>query len=390
MRRILLLLCVLVTACSSGHAAGGGELQFVSSFEGGNLYRAGQVSVVQLRGTYRQMGRQYGRLLQSELRDLYDRAITGYFIGKSGYTMNHLKTVAHAVFDVYPQRYKEILYGMAETSGLTREEQIILNGLEWFPKMKTSGSRCSGIAVWGDYTKDGPLLFGRNNDDSSFYRQFARTMVIAVYNPTDSSVPTAIVNYPGVMYAVNGINREGLFLELNSGNFTGFVTNRLSIFTTLFSFLQDFPAIDSLEPAFQSTRTNFASIINVADANKSYSYECPTSDVKRRTEDRPGLLVATNHFVDPSWGIPPPDDAANGLTVTRRNNLLSLAEKYKGAFDISRMKAVLDTTIHDGGATQPEETIYQIIAVPKELTLWIKAPGNFDWQRADLRGLFDR
>ncbi len=54
------------------------------------------------------------------------------------------------------------------------------------------------------------------------------------------------------------------------------------------------------------------------------------------------------------------------------------------------MKAVLDTTIPDGGATQPEETIYQIIAVPKELTLWMKAPGNFDWQRADLRGLFDQ
>ncbi|MBN1106379.1 MAG: hypothetical protein JXL84_23445 [Deltaproteobacteria bacterium] len=53
------------------------------------------------------------------------------------------------------------------------------------------------------------------------------------------------------------------------------------------------------------------------------------------------------------------------------------------------MMEVLDTTIPEGGPTQPTETIYQIIAVPDDLTLWLKAPGNFDWQRVELRTLFD-
>ena len=140
--------------------------------------------------------------------------------------------------------------------------------------------------------------------------------------------------------------------------------------------------------AFQSIRSNLSSIVNVADKDIAYSYEVPTYDVKRRAPDRDGLLVGTNHFVDPSWGIPPPDDEKNGWTVTRRNNLLALGEKYKGEFNVEKMKEVLDTTIENGGATSPSYTIYQIIAVPEELILWLKAPGNFEWQQVDLKRLF--
>ena len=106
--------------------------------------------------------------------------------------------------------------------------------------------------------------------------------------------------------------------------------------------------------------------------------------------DKDGLLAATNHFVDPSWKIPPPaNDEQNAWTVKRRQNLLALAETYKGQFDIDKMKQVLDTTIDNGGATQPNETIYQIIAVPRDLILWLKAPGKFDWQKIDLSKLFN-
>ena len=35
-------------------------------------------------------------------------------------------------------------------------------------------------------------------------------------------------------------------------------------------------------------------------------------------------------------------------------------------------------------------TIYQIIAVPAELKLWVKVPGQFDWQEVDLKKLFKK
>ena len=187
------------------------------------------------------------------------------------------------------------------------------------------------------------------------------------------------------------MNREGVFLELNSGNSMGYYPDRLSIIVTLFSFLQDFATMEELGRAFKSTRVNLSSIINVADGNVAYSYECSPDDVKQRPPDRDGLLASTNHFIDPSWGIPPPDDEKNAWTVTRRNNMLALGEKNKGQFDAEKMKEVLDTTIgKDGGFTLPDMTIYQIIAVPAELKLWVKVPEQFDWQEVDLNKLFKK
>jgi len=44
------------------------SMQLLSSFEGGKLYSAGIFSVLELSGTYRQMGRQYGHLMSVKLR----------------------------------------------------------------------------------------------------------------------------------------------------------------------------------------------------------------------------------------------------------------------------------------------------------------------------------
>ncbi|MEW6363873.1 MAG: hypothetical protein AB1714_04455 [Acidobacteriota bacterium] len=50
---------------------------------------------------------------------------------------------------------------------------------------------------------------------------------------------------------------------------------------------------------------------------------------------------------------------------------------------------MLEKTIEEGGATDKTDTIYQIIAVPRELTMWIRAPENFTWQEVKLARIFD-
>jgi len=386
-KMLTLLLLLLIYSCG-GESGGSPELTYISQFEGGRLYSAGSVSVLELRGTHYQMGRQYGMLLKNDLTTLYHLAVTTFV--DLGFTPNRLQQIAASIYAVYPQKYKDILIGMAETSGLGIERQIVLNAIEWFPKVHAFVPHCTGIAVWGDYTADGPLIFGRNNDDAGLYRKFAGYTIVAVFNPTDSGMPVAVINYAGAIYAPNGMNREGIFLQLNSGNWDGYYIDRPSIFLTLFSFLQTYSTQEELNVAFQSVSANLSSIVNVADRNIAYSFECSTSAVKRRNPDSNGLMVSTNHFVDPSWGMSPPvPDEDNGWTARRRNNLLNLARAKKGLFNEGEMMEVLDTTIQEGGATQPPLTIYQIIAVPNNLTLWLKALGYFDWQRVELRTLFD-
>ncbi len=51
------------------------DLEFISEWEDGCLYKAGPVSILRLNGTHYQMGRQYGMLLKDDLQRLYDSMI---------------------------------------------------------------------------------------------------------------------------------------------------------------------------------------------------------------------------------------------------------------------------------------------------------------------------
>jgi len=379
---ILMLLLGTQTVCAEP------PLVVAAEFEGGKLYRAGTVSVVELNGNYRQMGRQYGMLLKRELTDLYAAAVETFFMKERNVSRGKLHSIARAVFEPYPQRYKELLYGSAETSGLSMEQIILLNALEWYPKIFTlSPGKCSGIAAWGPYTPTGALVFGRNNDDDVLYKRFASFMVVAVFNADDGSLPAALVNYAGVIYNATGMNREGLFMELNAGPWMGFSLERQSIFVSLFSFLQDYASVADVHRAFVSTLPNLASIVNVADRSGAVSYEMSLYDTRSVEPQSPGLLVSSNHFVSSSWPLAAVEDDKAGWTGMRRANLLALAGKHKGGITHRTMMQILDVPIERGGATV-EGTIYQVVAVPATRTFWIKMPGIQDWTEIPLKPLF--
>lgn len=389
-RASVLVAAVVLCALSAFPASAAGDLKFQSSFEGGNLYRAGEVRVVELTGSYWQMGRQYGALLKDDLQAMLS-TIGKVFLDnpdpKRRMTQAQLDTIAQALFDRYPQRYREILSGMAETSGLGLDKVLLVNALEWFPKInRLSYGRCSGIAVWGPYT-NGPALFGRNNDDDPIYFEFAR-MVVAVFKPGDGSIPTALINYPGVIYNATGINADGLFIELNAGNEMGIALSRVSIFTTLFSYLQEYHNLTELDRALRSTLVDLGAIINAADPTRGYSYECSLWDTKRRDQDEPGIVAAANAFSLPDWNITPLDPKKDpGTNEIRKGNLLKLGARYKGTITADvMMKGIMDVQMPDGAANPG--TIYQVVAAPAELKIWLKVPGRVDWTEIPLGPLF--
>jgi hypothetical protein len=243
------------------------------------------------------------------------------------------------------------------------------------------------LAVWGDYTKDRSVVIGRNNDDAPFFKVFAPYVSVAVFKPADGSIPTAIINYTGVMYAANGMNSKGVFLELNGGPWEGFYADRPSIFVNLMTYLQDLPTMDLINEAMMSGKANMSSIVTIADSKRAYSVECSCSVARIIDGEPEGMVAAANHFTDPAWGLTQIDDMKGGLTIKRRDNLLDLGRKFKGQFDEKKMMEVFDTTIDNGGATHPLGTIFQIVAAPGKFDMWIKAPGTFDWTEVDLSKL---
>ena len=388
-----LWLCLLAAFALAGGAGEAGapiaRLDVSATFEGGRLCRSGFISVVELTGSYREMGRQYGALLQAEMAELY-QAMEQQYIQTMRYSPERIDSIARSLYNRYPKRYQDILLGMAETSGLGFENQLRLNALEWFPKIyHLKYPQCSGVAAWGTNTMGRPLVFGRNNDDSEFFSQFARYLAVAVFKPDDGSIPVAMINYVGVVYLATGMNGEGLFLELNSGTQMGFSLNRTSIFTTLFTILQDYPTLATARNALLATLADMSSIVNVADETGACSFEISLYDSRACQPTGRGFLAATNHFMDPTWPFVQYDESiVRDTTVQRYENILKLGRKFRGRFSPAVMMQLLDTTIPEGGPTELRTTIFQVVAEPASRRIWIKMPRIQDWTGFDLTPIF--
>lgn len=365
--------------------------KLVSEFEQGKYYKTGKIDVLVLKGTYRGMGRQYGALLKDEIHQFYEVAIEKRFIEKKGISYEMIKAFCVPAFNLYPQRLKEIMLGMAETSGMPLEKIQILEQILGitFLKAEEASAGCSALAAWDDYAS-GPLVIGRNYDSTRFFKEeFAEFLNLVIYRPEDA-VPTAVLCYAGEITSFTGMNGAGIFFENNEAVKSGgpiSIDNRLVFYAEQLTFLMDFSDMASFDAAMNSTRTNFAFIVNVTDGTKAWSYEVPTFGMRRRTADMPGLLAATNHFVDSSWGIAEPVNALD-KSVQRREHLLALGNKLKGKINAGMMRQILDTPFDKGGATWPERTAYQVVAVPAELTFWLKLPGYQNWTEIELGHLF--
>lgn len=369
-------------------------------FEKGVLYQNGKIKVLQLNGTYRQMGRQYGKLLAAEIRGMYAEVIKQFSLNKIAATDGQLEEFSRRLFSLYPKRFQDIAEGMSETSGMGIDKLAVLN--ESFDFLLSSGSaaalgeqgnHCSSIAVWGEYTGGAPLVMGRNFDFPAFYRNFNPYIVVVVFNPADGSRCAAVITHAGQIGAIQAFNDAGLILENNNGSNSGdrqrYFGDRTPFLIKDLEMAFDYSTIEGLDGALKGSRFHFPLVFNVASPGKAYCYETTTFDVKRRDAEREGLLIGVNHFLHSEWILPQPGkDNFIEDSVIRHRNLAALAEQYKGSIDAGRMMAILDIPQDKGGATPPDKSIYQFVAVPGSLKLWVKAMEYTEWTEIDLKKLF--
>jgi len=372
---LLAVLCLSLVSCNTNS---------------GKLDKAGKINVLVLKGTYREMGEQYGSLLKDELTANYNGIVKG-LKDLEGLTLEDMQQFENNMYASYPQKYKEIVEGLAESSGLGLEKAKVLNAQEIYISaalvdMFNKKNGCTGMATWGEYSS-GPLVFGRNYDLGPVNHQYA-TMV--VYNPTDGSIPVASWTFAGCIYVTSGMNSSGVFLELNNGSASDpsdFTASRPWAPIELFAFLEASTSLTQLTSYFEATRPDLSYIVQGADKNGAVSFEWATSGVKVRQPDKNGLLVATNAFFDPSWGQTPEDGV--DFVVTRRTNLFALAEQNKGKFNPELMMKTISTPLEQGGAFRaPNLTSYEIVAEPAALTVWVRVPEYQDWVQIDLKPYF--
>lgn len=355
------------------------------SFEKGVRAERDGVTVVSLYGTWREMGRQYGMLMQDRLAEVYGfvETIIDYGVGNAEKASSIIAKQTRQT----PYRISQFFEGAAETSGLTVEQLQAVNAVERIGGLP----RCSAAFCWGAYTS-GQMVIGRNYDYSEAFALLKDDVAVTVYHPADGSLATATIGYVGEIYAVNALNEKGIFMELNNGTPSANINSpnaRITGTTALFSELFEADELDDWELFFNTTNCSSSYIINLADSSAARSYEwCPIG-VKRGGADLPeGLLVSTNYYVNPDWLFKTPSDTASWEGLTRRNNLISLCEAAKGQIDEQKMMSIIETPLEEGGA-QNELTVYQMVAVPETRMLWLRVIGGDDWTQIDLSGFLE-
>jgi len=374
------------------------SMQLLSSFEGGKLYSAGIFSVLELSGTYRQMGRQYGHLMSVKIKEMYNEVANQY--AKNGVICSDisLEGFSMQLFRLYPRRFQDLAQGMSETSTMDINKIAVLNEFfDYFLRCRPGSGdtgHCSEISVWSGYSKDGKLVMGRNFDFPSFYRAFNKHIVIVVYNPSDASNSAAVITYPGQIGSIQVFNSRGLVLENNNGVASGdsgrYFGKRIPFMIKDLGAMLDSSTVEGLDAALVTSRMHYPLIYNIAYPGGAFNYEMTTYDVKRR-QGQDGLLIGTNHFISPGWGLPASEYLeAIKDSKERYDNLKNLAERNKGKIDASIMMDMMDVPQDKGGATPQDKNIYQFVAVPTDLKIWVKAMTCSDWTEVNLKPLFHK
>lgn len=386
---VLTLWFLISSACAK-------EMKFVSEFEGGKLQQAGKINVVVMKGNFHQMGRQYGALLKNEFKEFYAMVVKQTQIGTKKVPYGEVVTAIKDGLKQQPFYVREWIRGMGETSGLGAEKQIIVCCA--LSLILESGGACSGLMAWGEYTKDRSSIVARNWDlGTKALEAYQKFLTVAVFNPTGYGQGVADINYIGQVMWQSAMNQSGLFYDLQNGGMSDPRTakNRLSSNAALMSMMLDSTSLQQADSFFDAVRSQSGLIINVADAKQGYCYEWGTSDYRRRVDDEKGLLAASNNFIDPTWHDTTniPEGKIAGFTRERCANLLALGKKHKGQINASKMMEFFDTTIPKGGPSFHKEsgfkTYYTIVAVPKELKLWLNVRDLQGWTEINLKPLFE-
>lgn len=336
------------------------------------IHDEGGVPVIELCGTWAEMGHQYGILASPYLHDVM-AYISSRQDGRED-KMAEARDIAEKLYSNYPEKYKEFLEASAKSSGLGMDDIKLCNAVEYIE----GTFFCSAIATWDDYSRD-KLIFGRNYDAIS-YSEISNDIIITVFHP-DGEMSAATIGYAGELYCVNGINEKGIFLELNNGMPSAGFEIDWSICpstTQLMSLIFSAKTMDDAEYFFQNTPSSSSFIIGACNKDEARAYEWCRDGMKRGDEETPdGLMVNTNHYVHQEWKYDLPSNHDSWDSITRRTNLLEAALTYKGSMTIEKMQSLMSTTIEEGGPFSIN-TRYQLVYVPEDMSLFINTPALTD------------
>ena len=381
------------------------KLKLIRESGKGKFYNTGDdlIGVLQLTGSWKEMGKQYGNFLKDGMEKMWNMTLAPMF--KEWTTEKEvLEQFGKRTLDTSSIRMKDFIRGIGEEIGWSpyKVSALSQSGLiKGYQAKLHSFSGCSSTLAWGDATTDGKMYTGRNLDWGELF--LSLPLYLTVFNPNDGSNGVANLGWPGWLWIMSGLNNKGVYLDLHDGTSMGGGTvymERASFLNSMFDILAECDDAEAVSRRFNSLRNDVSFIWTIADGSPNgFSFECPSYDNRRRNSNGDILVVVNTYMID-DWGIQKRETLSNSLK--RYDNLTKRLEEAHGKIDADKTMEIFDLPLFNkdgsfakkGGATKPTKqdadlTDHQIVTSPSELKVWLKIPLKTEWRYVDLKSLFN-
>ncbi len=282
----------------------------------------GNIPILHLYGTQKEMGAQYGTILKTPLQalDTYLRTL----LPKKKF--QQFLDFARKNETALPSSYREELRAIADAAGVPYLDLVAINVLP--------SNRCTTFAAWGEASRDRSLIMGRNTDYLSFGLGDRASMIV-VYHSTDG-IPFASVGVLGIIGSFTGINAKGVAfgnMIIQNAKDAQIQNDGLPIQIALRMAAHECAAAKDMIDFLRAHRRMRAMNVMAADAGEALVVElaCHGDDVRRGER---GALFASNHFRSP-------DLRACEVHCGRYESLVRAAKDQHGSLDVEAMKKAL-------------------------------------------------
>jgi hypothetical protein len=375
----------------------------------GTSRRVSGLHVVNLKGSYYEMGHQHGSLLAKEILEgplpyyqTYIRKIlkTGGLGAAAPLVATLLRRlVGGQVAKALPDFATEALRGLADGSGIPYKDIIsgcvMPDSLVWAASRNIQikgvdpavrhrlalGIGCSSALAWGDATTDGKLLHGRNFDYHGV-ETWTKTAGVMFHDP-DEGQPYVAVGAAGIlMGGVTAMNQAGLTLTVHQHMFTGATSlggTPIGIVGDLI--MRKAETLDDAERILAAHTPIGCWTYIIADG-KTREVLCHEESPKRQVNLRFGAGKEThfsyaNIYLDPELGKTERNLYGSywRANLGRQQRLTTRLESAEGSLDANGIASILADT--GGTSCRLHKSIAMLMTVgsvvfrPEDRVLWV-------------------
>lgn len=294
----------------------------------------GKVPVLQVSGTYEEIGTAVGRLalkpapkVLSYPRDLLQHR-------KVDYLWSYFKGAGKALYRNFPEPARQELEAIARAADADRD--LVICGNTFFDLKKIFA--CSAVLLEKERSSTGGPLLARNLDYPSlgYIHEYS---LVTVYRPR-GKLAFVSVGFPGLIGVLSGMNEEGLALgvlevfDASTGQ-THFDRSGVPYGLCLRRVLEEARSIEEARKLLLGMKRTTTINVAVADRNAAGVLEISPERVVLRSSTK-GFCATTNHFCSAELKAAKPANINRSFERFARLQQIEKIEKRQSPEDLRR------------------------------------------------------